>query len=521
MSTSLRSSPDTRSLFLPPDDDDPSIDPLSLTTFVPGAILHAVELNDSFASVLPLSGGAVIGTTSFSRTDAIVNTTPAVQVNYTGKGSSNGILQVNGTGTDGSGFMWGITSNLTLTQNGTGQPVGIASTIFRNSGSGPSFAYFGQILDRSGYGTAPAINTELDLRVCGPEGTTSYYNPSFGGHLGLHISMAAPDLHTAWAASSVFPALAVINPPSSLLYTYISQNAGTSGGMEPAWPTPVNDHFLQAWPSSTVVAAGTALSPPSSPLFTFIATTGGTTGSSEPTWPQTPGSTVVDGGVVWTIATVVDGTITWALGTVYAPQISRALQIAGRSDRKTAKVGTGIYFFNLPVYNALIDGCNNVTVATYSDGTLINPNYAALRIQADWPIDFSGLSSPTGQNVRTLKYNSSTNCFEYQALGTVRFSVSDGPGSVGIGGGAAASGYQLDVHGTNTIGISTALGSFTTGIRVGTDQRIGLDSTDAHYLQFRSATQRLYFVVGGVDKWSVDANGNIRAAGTLTGSTTP
>ena len=56
MSTSLRSSPDMRAIFL----SDPSVDPLSLTTFVPGAILHAAELNGSFASVLPLTGGIVL-----------------------------------------------------------------------------------------------------------------------------------------------------------------------------------------------------------------------------------------------------------------------------------------------------------------------------------------------------------------------------------------------------------------------------------------------------------------------------
>jgi hypothetical protein len=41
------------------------------------------------------------------------------------------------------------------------------------------------------------------------------------------------------------------------------------------------------------------------------------------------------------------------------------------------------------------------------------------------------------------------------------------------------------------------------------------------YLQYRTATQRLYYVVAGVDQWSVDASGNVRARGTVTGSTTP
>jgi len=48
-----------------------------------------------------------------------------------------------------------------------------------------------------------------------------------------------------------------------------------------------------------------------------------------------------------------------------------------------------------------------------------------------------------------------------------------------------------------------------------------LNSTAGAYLQYRSATQRLYYVVAGVDQWSIDASGNVRARGTVTGSTTP
>lgn len=46
-------------------------------------------------------------------------------------------------------------------------------------------------------------------------------------------------------------------------------------------------------------------------------------------------------------------------------------------------------------------------------------------------------------------------------------------------------------------------------------------SAPGAYLQYRTATNRLYYVVGGVDEWSVDSSGNVRARGTVTGSTTP
>jgi hypothetical protein len=64
-------------------------------------------------------------------------------------------------------------------------------------------------------------------------------------------------------------------------------------------------------------------------------------------------------------------------------------------------------------------------------------------------------------------------------------------------------------------------------IRIRADQPIDLSGnlTDAgqnlHTLVYRSSNQRLYYRVAGVDMWSVDASGNVRARGTITGSTTP
>ena len=36
-----------------------------------------------------------------------------------------------------------------------------------------------------------------------------------------------------------------------------------------------------------------------------------------------------------------------------------------------------------------------------------------------------------------------------------------------------------------------------------------------------AASSKLFYAVGGVAKWSVDASGNMRCAGTVTGSVTP
>ncbi len=48
-----------------------------------------------------------------------------------------------------------------------------------------------------------------------------------------------------------------------------------------------------------------------------------------------------------------------------------------------------------------------------------------------------------------------------------------------------------------------------------------LTSAPGNYLAYDAGTSRLKYYVAGVAKWSVDASGNIRAAGTVTGSTTP
>jgi len=48
-----------------------------------------------------------------------------------------------------------------------------------------------------------------------------------------------------------------------------------------------------------------------------------------------------------------------------------------------------------------------------------------------------------------------------------------------------------------------------------------LATQNLHTLYFDAASSKLFYAVGGVAKWSVDASGNMRCAGTVTGSVTP
>ena len=58
-------------------------------------------------------------------------------------------------------------------------------------------------------------------------------------------------------------------------------------------------------------------------------------------------------------------------------------------------------------------------------------------------------------------------------------------------------------------------------IWLGDNHTIALNKAGTVQVQYRTATSRWYFSVGGVDQWSVDASGNVRARGTITPSTTP
>ena len=481
MSTSLRSSPDTRPMFPP---DDPDVDPLSLTTFVPGAILHAVELNDSFASVLPLNGG-ILARPALPDTPGI----PVLQINYTGGGSSNGILMVNGTQTDGNAFLWGITSNLLLTQNGSGQPVGITSAVRRNSGNATAFCYYAEFRNLTGLGQVGTdVCFEIDLFANGQEGANTYWAPGSGNRAAMTLAVKNQD-HPDWGAFTQYNAGDVINPV--LVY---------GPGDNPP-----------------VTGTGTTWS-----AYCYIAQNTGTSGAGPVTWPTTQGNIVVD------------GTVTWACGATYQGQFSRGLSIGGSlgsppiNARRMPNVATGLIFGNMYIYDAIIDmSGSNLHVAAG-----VNPNgdsaVAAIRLSADWPIDFSGGAFNT-QNQRTLKYNSTSNAFEYTLLGNTVFSIHDGDNGavqvyqqLSIGAGPLSASTQLDLNGSSAVGIRTSTGTFSScAIRLGSDQKFSFTDTDTGYFQFRNATSRLYFVMNGVDQWSVDSTGNVRSRGTFMPSTTP
>ena len=208
---------------------------------------------------LPLVGGTL------TRTGVSPDPSPApiLTIDYTGPGSSNAALQVNVTPTDLSGdnlpfgignFPWAIASNITLNGSGHAQPVGITSTITRNSGGSPAFCYYAQILDNTGgayLNPTTSLNSstggvpfECDFFTNGSEPSTVTFNPNSGGRAMFAIGMAA-QLFPQWASSTVYAAGAIINPfnttlnPTASVYVYKATTSGTSSGSEPHFPTSI------------------------------------------------------------------------------------------------------------------------------------------------------------------------------------------------------------------------------------------------------------------------------------------
>jgi hypothetical protein len=368
-------------------------------------------------------------------------------------------LLVNGRSfANAGGFTWVNNTLLESYDSNPNQDVAVASRVHK-FGTAPTWAWFSSSQDMTGLRanlTGALIGMEMDMQANGPEPATTIFQPNTGERVGVNFAIKSWQ-PPAWQVAHAYT-VSVVGPAST--------------------------------PNSVV-------QPVTANGFVYVCTVAGNSGSTEPVWPTTIGTTVTDGGVTWNCSTTLN------------QQFSRILNAGGSAD---TQVGSFIY-----TSHAYYDAILEFSGATLVDGGV---NDAAIRLAVNMPIDFSGAQSTGTQNNRTLRYNSTSGCFEYQTFGNVRLSILDGPGSVGIGG-TPTTGYQFEVFGSNTVGISTAAGTFTTALRVASDQRIGLTATDAAYLQYRSATSRLYYVVGGVDMWSVDQAGNVRARGTVTGSTTP
>lgn len=140
------------------------------------------------------------------------------------------------------------------------------------------------------------------------------------------------DAFTAWAAATAYSTGRIVEPVGTAYRGILFQatTGGTSGGVQPAFPTTVGATVADgtvvwtaiAFPPigrprlpSTAYALGTFVAPTTgvdsatATGFLYEATTAGTTAVGTPAWPLTVGGTVADGTVVWTARAVAAGTV--------------------------------------------------------------------------------------------------------------------------------------------------------------------------------------------------------------------
>jgi hypothetical protein len=270
----------------------------------------------------------------------------------------------------GKGSAFGILSVRGSNTDGAGYMWGVSTVLnLSQTGVGQSVGHSAQIVRTSG--NSPAFcyygdfqnNTGLDATVSGS---------SVGFELDLEHS--GPD-----GASSAF-------------------NPGVGGRLHLALN--VNPYVPPSWTATHAYAINAVVTPGNG--FTYVVQTAGTSGASAPAWPTSTG-------------TVVDGTVTWKFGTTVATKQSRVIDIGTRPN---ASIGAGINFFGT-YHNAPIE----MSFATLDTAT--NPTTAAIRLAANMPIDFSGNGTLAGQNVRTLRYNSTTGALEYKGSSFAGWAVAD------------------------------------------------------------------------------------------------
>ena len=400
-STSVRAAPATRR--------PPSIDQQAIYTFTPGEILDAIELNDSFAAVLPLTGGIVTGPVAMPvggpGVDLPGTQKKALSINYTatpnaGPALVSTPLSVSTLVQSGnSDFNWSVSVFLDTYGNSGNQDVGIASQVIKEaSNRSGTWQYFGNTKDLSGLDQPGRGGTqigEFNLLVNGVENASTASNPLTGGRAGLSLVSRtykppnwAPNtaytINTAiqptgapvWQANATHALGDVVRPTTGGNWAFRCINGGVSGSTEPTWPivlgTRVTDGGV-TWITITNVGNG----------YTYVCITPGSSGATEPVWPTVPGS-------------VTDGSVTWQYGTTLAAQISRAIYI-GDSDQGAVSYGAALLVTS-PCYDAIIE------LSGASLDTNFNPTAAAIRLATEMPIDFAGNFTLAGQNRRTLKY---------------------------------------------------------------------------------------------------------------------
>lgn len=250
-----------------------------------------------------------------------------------------------------------------------------------------------------------------------------------------------------------------------------------------------------------------------SPVFRLDSTTnhsGGTSGNVIPTLKVNstiPANASALNNYVWGITSLL---------TSAATGPGQHMAVSGQSTRITG--GTSM------ILGGNFYATDTTGSASSATGALVG---AELDCNADG-LDDGGIGSgtvPNGQGIRVGL-----------DISLSRVGVSGSPALAHVGWGVRVGGGNGDqtaiqverafaaVGLTGKAGFTTEFAVMATGanaFRMAAGQTFALDAAGVHTLSYDTASGKMFYAVSGVNKFSVDASGNARFAGTVTGSVTP
>jgi hypothetical protein len=183
-----------------------------------------------------------------------------------------------------------------------------------------------------------------------------------------------------------------------------------------------------------------------------------------------------------------------------------------------ARIGWGVRLSSPDTTSAVIE--RGFSVLTGIGRAAFSTEYAVFDPGADAFRMAQGQTFALGGSVNhTLSYDPG-GFMAYNVAGATVFRVLDN-GHVGLNVSPSPN-ISLAIGGSGAVGLDTVNATLSgAAIRIGAGQKISLEPTDSRQLYYNAGTGKIYYSVAGVNVWSVDNAGNIRAAGTFTPSVTP
>jgi hypothetical protein len=386
-----------------------------------------------------------------------------------------------------------------------------------------------------------------------------YFNAgAAGGRVGFYLNFSTRDQNPWSASTAVLPfdtsagglrgaSVIKVTASDNNAYTWYCTTGGTTGSVQPTWPTPVrfagtitgNQLTVTSVTTGTLVA-GAYLS--GNGFIVPLKITGQTSGTTGGAGVYTLDVSIPGGGATtgafFAAPQVADGTAVWSFGTTYQLGVSQALYLTGSADVATVIGG------NTQISNAVLD----------TSGFKLDAGAAAIRLAPGQSIDLtsqaSQASNPSASSINqhTLQYSTQAGwgALRYQVGGasvltvddagnliassltlpanapinftkgqthTLQYSPLVGSGALAYIAGTAVP-FTLDDAGNQTL-----TGSLTAAsLQLGTNTPINFTKGQTHTLQYSPfvGSGALAYIAGTAVPFTLDDAGNASFTGHIT-----